>query len=265
MRPVVLLNANMKRPAQAAVATCQKRLHACTKRCRQEMIHRLVGPQIAAIHRLEIKATAVKSSLSVASRKASVPHDQDGTWMVVGLGNPGPQYSNTRHNVGFMVVDELARAEGVDMRKLECKAQVGKGTIQDKKVILAKPITFMNVSGESVAELSRYYKVPAARILVVSDDLDLPVAAVRLRQKGGHGGHNGLRSIMQHLQGTHDFPRLKIGIGRPQGQLPVASYVLQPFSKEQQQEVGVAVQEGVAAIRAVLHHGIEKAVSGVRL
>eukprot|EP00775_Hariotina_reticulata_P009741 gene9741-9899_t len=177
----------------------------------------------------------------------------------------GPRYEKTRHNVGFMLVDALARAAGIDMRKLEKSAAVGRGEIRGRKVILAKPVTFMNNSGESVAALARFYKVPPQRVLVVSDDLDQPPAAVRLKQRGGHGGHNGLRSIIQHLSGSQDFPRLKIGIGRPTGELPVASYVLQEFRSSEMEAVNKAIEESLAIVETCLAMGLDKALSGSRL
>lgn len=190
---------------------------------------------------------------------------KDEVWLIVGLGNPGPRYEKTRHNVGFMVVDSLARSAGIDMRKLERSAAVGRGELHGRKVILAKPVTFMNNSGESVAALARFYKVPSQRVLVVSDDLDQPPAAVRLRQKGGHGGHNGLRSIIQHLGGSHDFPRIKIGIGRPNGELDIASYVLQEFKRSEMAAIDEAVAESIGIINSCLALGMAKALSGQRL
>ncbi|GLC33765.1 hypothetical protein PLESTB_000113100 [Pleodorina starrii] len=190
---------------------------------------------------------------------------EDGVWLIVGLGNPGSNYDDTRHNVGFMVVDELARQAGIDCRKLEKSAAVGKGELQGRQVLLVKPVTFMNNSGESVAALAKFYRVPPGRVLVVADDLDQPVAQVRLRQKGGHGGHNGLRSIIDRMGGSQDFPRIKIGIGRPSGPMPIASYVLQPFSKAERPDIDVAVQESVTIVKSVLALGLEKAASGQRI
>eukprot|EP00887_Chlorella_sp_A99_P001242 scaffold14.g1242.t1 len=192
------------------------------------------------------------------------PKDPD-QWMVVGLGNPGPRYAATRHNVGFMLVDELARAEGIAVDRLQENAQVGRGRMFGKKLLLAKPMTFMNVSGEAVGRLARFYRVPPQRVLVVYDDLDLPTAAVRLRAKGGHGGHNGMKSITQHLGGSKDFPRLRMGIGRPTGSMPIASYVLQDFSRAEREEIDIAIQEGLDILRAVLSLGMDKAVSGLRV
>ncbi|EFJ49268.1 hypothetical protein VOLCADRAFT_59597 [Volvox carteri f. nagariensis] len=176
------------------------------------------------------------------SKPQTTKSQEDGLWLIVGLGNPGSNYDETRHNVGFMVIDELARQAGIDCRKLEKSAAVGKGEVHGKQVLLVKPVTFMNNSGESVAALAKFYRVPPSRVLVVSDDLDQPVAQVRIRAKGGHGGHNGLRSIIDRMGGAQDFPRIKVGIGRPSGPMPIATYVLQPFSKAERPDIDLAVQ-----------------------
>ncbi|GAX82626.1 hypothetical protein CEUSTIGMA_g10052.t1 [Chlamydomonas eustigma] len=201
---------------------------------------------------------------SVAAPIAQASESKEGLWMIVGLGNPGSNYERTRHNVGFMVIDELARTESIDCRKLEKSAAVGRGEIGGRQVLLVKPVTFMNNSGESVSALARFYKVPPSRILVVSDDLDQPTASIKLKQRGGHGGHNGLRSIIERMSNSQDFPRLKIGIGRPAGELPVASYVLQDFNKKEREVIDVAVAQSADIVRSVLVLGLEKALSGVR-
>jgi PTH1 family peptidyl-tRNA hydrolase len=199
----------------------------------------------------------------VSTSSANPSSEERGLWLIVGLGNPGSQYDRTRHNIGFILVDELARSEGIECKKLEKSAAVGRGEIEGQSVLLVKPVTFMNNSGESVGALARFYKVPPSRILVISDDLDQPTAAVKLKPKGGHGGHNGLRSIIERLGGSQDFPRLKIGIGRPLSpDLPVASYVLQDFTKKEKELIDVSVQEGITMVRKVLRVGLELAISG---
>lgn len=211
---------------------------------------------------------SAKKKKGGAAAPASSYNEPQGPWLIVGLGNPGPRYDHTRHNVGFAVVDALAAAEGIDMKKLDrgSGAVLGSGTVAGRhQVLLAKPMTFMNVSGEAVGRIVRQRGIPPARVLVVSDDLDSPLGRVRLRAKGGHGGHNGLRSIVQHLGGTHDFPRLKVGIGRPlpDGPVSVAEYVLQRFSPSERAEIDAAVGECLRAIDALLEHGVERAMSGV--
>uniref|UniRef100_A0A9I9CDN0 peptidyl-tRNA hydrolase n=1 Tax=Cucumis melo TaxID=3656 RepID=A0A9I9CDN0_CUCME len=132
-------------------------------------------------------------------------------WLIVGLGNPGKKYDRTRHNVGFEMVDAVAEAEGISISNVSFKALIGKGFIGDVPVMLAKPQTFMNASGESVGAIVSYYKIPLKQVLVIFDDLDLPFAKLRMLPKGGHGGHNGMRSIIDHFKGSRDFPRLRIG------------------------------------------------------
>ena len=183
-------------------------------------------------------------------------------WLVVGLGNPGTKYDGTRHNVGFRAIDEVALANGIRMGKVKANAQVGLGKIAGESVMLVKPLTFMNLSGESVGKLSRYYKVPRERVLVVYDDLDLPNAQVKLKLKGGHGGHNGMRSIIEHFSGKSDFPRLKIGIGRPTNpRIPIVKHVLQGFARDQQEDIDFAVQDCVKIVENIMVNGMEKALS----
>src|SRR5438552_1736530 len=151
-------------------------------------------------------------------------------YLIVGLGNPGREYEKTRHNVGFRFVDALAAAHGMTFSKKQSKALVADGTIGDHKVLLAKPQTYMNLSGEAVRGLMDFYKIPLSNLLVVSDDLDIPAGTLRIREKGGAGGQKGLKSIIEHL-GTPEFARMRVGIGRPPGRMDPAAYVLQDFDK----------------------------------
>jgi PTH1 family peptidyl-tRNA hydrolase len=200
-----------------------------------------------------------------SSRQNEFAHTEADVWMIVGLGNPGARYEGTRHNVGFMTVDALAKAYDIKTDRLQANCQVARGRIADQKVLLAKPVTFMNNSGEGVAKLSKYYGISPERILVVYDDLDMPSASVRLRAKGGHGGHNGMRSIIAHL-GTNEFPRIKIGIGRPPtGGVSIATYVLQCFTPSEEEGIHDAIRQSIETIRAVFVLGMEKAVSGNRV
>lgn len=153
--------------------------------------------------------------------------------LIVGLGNPGPRYAHNRHNVGFRLVDELAQAHGLTGPRTEHRAQTLHGLIGERRVILAKPQTWMNESGQAVGPLARFYKVPPERMLVVFDDLDMPLGVVRFRPDGSSGGHRGMQSIIQ-LLGTQAFPRLKVGIGRPPGKMDPADYVLQDFSQDEE-------------------------------
>jgi peptidyl-tRNA hydrolase, PTH1 family len=154
---------------------------------------------------------------------------QNAPYLIAGLGNPGREYRDNRHNSGFMVLDMLAQKLGVAFSRLESKALVSKADYQGHKLILAKPQTYMNLSGTAVGSLLRFYKIPLENLLVVYDDVDLPLGVLRLRPGGGAGGQKGVISIIERL-GTQDFPRLRIGIDRPPGRMDAAAYVLQNFS-----------------------------------
>jgi len=176
--------------------------------------------------------------------------------LIVGLGNPGAAYAAHRHNIGFRVVEALARAHGIAFsRRKGFKAYVGTGLIGGHPVVLAKPQTFMNLSGQAVSRLRREYQVPPEQILVVYDDLDLPLGRLRLRPEGGSGGHKGMRSIIDAL-GTQAFPRLRVGIDRPPQGLDPADYVLQPFSQAQKALVKEVVAQAVEAIECWQAEGI---------
>ncbi len=169
----------------------------------------------------------------------------EASWkLIVGLGNPGERYARTRHNIGFMVVDELAERHGLTLNRTEQRALTAHGQIAGQRVILAKPQTWMNDSGQSVVPLLRYYKLTPADLLVITDHLDLEFGKVRYRFNSSSGGQRGLQSIIQHL-GTQAFGQLRMGIGRPPGQMDPADYVLQPFSAEQEPVVWEMVRAAV--------------------
>lgn len=181
--------------------------------------------------------------------------------LVVGLGNPGRQYEDHRHNVGFMVVSELARQKGVSFGRMRANALVCDYVLNGLTVTLAKPQTFMNNSGQSVGALVNFYKLPLEHLLVVYDDVDLPVGTLRMKAEGGHGGQNGMRSIIQHL-GASNFARLRIGIGRPAGGGKVGpDYVLKPFSREQAPIMEHVLPLAVEAVTCFLTDGIESAMN----
>ncbi|MBZ0276533.1 MAG: aminoacyl-tRNA hydrolase, partial [Anaerolineae bacterium] len=179
-------------------------------------------------------------------------------YLIIGLGNPGKEYENTRHNVGFRVLDELARRYGLTFGKKERKAVVATGMIHGKKVILAKPQTFMNLSGEAVRALTDFYKVEIGRILVVSDDLDIPLGTLRLRKEGSAGGQGGLKSIIQHL-GSQSFNRLRFGISRPPGKMDPKDYVLQAFRDDDAILATEVVDRAADADESWLVEGIDLA------
>lgn len=181
-------------------------------------------------------------------------------YLIVGLGNPGTRYTRNRHNVGARCVSRLAAAHGLEFSRRQKNARVARGTISDRPVLLAVPQTFMNESGRAVGPLAHFYQVPPERLLVVYDDLDLPPGTIRLRPEGSSGGHRGMRSVIEHL-GTQNFPRLRIGIGRPPGQMDPADYVLQDFTPEEETAIEEAIERAIAAIQTWLTEGLEKAMS----
>src|SRR5690625_1526556 len=168
---------------------------------------------------------------------------------IVGLGNPGRRYKKTRHNIGFMVIDELLSRHKWSLNQTKFNGKFALEHYQGEKVILLQPQTFMNLSGKSVNALMDYYQIPNEQLLVIYDDLDLPTGRIRLRKKGGHGGHNGVRSVIDELQ-TKDFKRLRIGVGRPAGQIPVVDYVLSPFAKSETEDVNLSIQLAADACEA---------------
>ena len=175
-------------------------------------------------------------------------------YLIVGLGNPGRGYAFNRHNIGFMAVDRLAARHGIDLKRVQSKAIVGNGRVADRAVILAKPQTFMNLSGGAVGSLAGYYRVPLGNLLVVYDELDIPFGVLRLREKGGAGGHNGMRSIIAQM--GNEFARLRLGIGRPPGRMDPAAYVLQDFGRDELPVVSDMLDTAVAAIETFVREGI---------
>ncbi|GAB3870953.1 aminoacyl-tRNA hydrolase [Kibdelosporangium lantanae] len=179
--------------------------------------------------------------------------------VVVGLGNPGPRYAGNRHNVGALVVDELAdRVGGGKFKAHKSGADVLEGRLAGHRVVLAKPRSFMNVSGGPVAGLTRFYKVAPENLVVIYDELDIPFATVRLKLGGGENGHNGLRSITKSL-GTKDYHRIRVGIGRPPGRMDPADFVLRDFSKVEMKELPFLLDKAADAVEALVSHGLEAA------
>lgn len=186
-------------------------------------------------------------------------------WLVVGLGNPGPKYAGNRHNVGAMVLAELARRGGTALRAHRTRAWVGEirlgtlpGGAPGPRAVLAQPMAFMNVSGGPVAAVARYYSVPLDHVVVLHDELDIDAGAVRLKRGGGEGGHNGLRSVSQSLA-TRDYLRVRLGIGRPSGRQDPADYVLSDFPARDRVEVDLLLGEGVDAVHDLVHLGLAAA------
>ena len=183
--------------------------------------------------------------------------------LVIGLGNPGRKYTANRHNVGFQCLDRLAEAWSLSFGKRKHKALLAQGEIAGLTTTLAKPQTFMNLSGEAVERLARFYKLPPQRILVIYDDLDLPLGRIRLRPEGGSGGHKGMKSIIEHL-GTGGFPRLRVGIGRPTHGDPV-DYVLSDFAPDERRTIEETYERAIAAVELWLAKGIVAAMNRYNL
>lgn len=189
--------------------------------------------------------------------------------LIVGLGNPGTKYSKTRHNIGFMAVDCLAEANSVRLNKSNFTSRWGKGSINGREIILAKPQTYMNLSGEAVKLLAGYFRIEPKNIIVIHDDVDLEFGAIRIRLKGGSGGHKGVESIIEHF-GTSNFPRIRLGIGRPKNEAEglrlkaegdVADYVLSQFNSEEKDMLKQMLDRAKEAVDVVLKDGIEKAMN----
>lgn len=182
-------------------------------------------------------------------------------YIIVGLGNPGRQYENTRHNVGFRCIDKLAEKYNISVLECKHKAIIGKGYIEGQKVILAKPQTFMNLSGESVREILNYYKVePDTELIVIYDDISLAVGALRIRKKGSAGGHNGIKNILAQI-GTNTFKRIKVGVGEKPAGYDLADYVLGHFTAAENKEIDAACAKVVEAVSLLVQEEVDMAMN----
>jgi PTH1 family peptidyl-tRNA hydrolase len=179
--------------------------------------------------------------------------------IIVGLGNPGRRYENTKHNIGFIALDQLAERNGIKVNKLKFKALTGEGEIAGARALLIKPQTYMNLSGESVLAAMSYYKAPPERLTVIYDDIDIPMGSVRIRKKGSAGTHNGMRSVISHLQ-CEDFPRIRIGIGGERGGR-LTDYVIGGFGRKDLQPMREAVLRAVDAMECILKENIDLAMN----
>ena len=182
-------------------------------------------------------------------------------YIIAGLGNPGKEYENTRHNIGFDVIDRLAEEENIAVMESKHKALIGKGYVAGQKVILAKPQTFMNLSGESIREIVDYYKVDdTTELIVISDDISLDVGQLRIREKGSAGGHNGIKNIILHL-GTEVFPRIKVGVGEKPKGWDLADYVLGRYSAEDRKIIDEAQKEAAEAVKMMVMDDVRGAMN----
>lgn len=179
-------------------------------------------------------------------------------FLIVGLGNPGEEYRNTRHNVGFDIIDLLSEKYNISINRIKFKGMYGEGTVFGSKVMLLKPQTYMNLSGESIREASVFFKIPNERIIVIYDDISLEVGKLRVRPKGSAGGHNGIKSIIAHLS-TDEFPRIKVGVGQPEKDL--VGHVLGRFIKEDRTRVEKAFEAAVGAVETIIKYNTEEAMN----
>lgn len=183
------------------------------------------------------------------------------TWLVAGLGNPGPGYAHNRHNVGQMAVDELAARIGGKFKTHSSRAQIleGRMGIGGPRLVLAKPMTYMNLSGGPVANLAKFFGIDPAHVIAVHDEIDIPFDTVKLKLGGGEGGHNGLRDISKAL-GTKEYLRVRVGVGRPPGRMETADYVLKDFSKEEKKSLPFLTDAAADAVEELVNHGLESAL-----
>ena len=182
------------------------------------------------------------------------------TWLIAGLGNPGREYEKTRHNTGFLALDLLAKALGVRVNKPKFKGEVGVCDYKGKRLILVKPQTYMNLSGEAVREAVQFYKIPADHVLVIYDDVSLPVGKLRVRPTGSAGGHNGIKNIIAHL-GTQDFPRIKIGTGAPGEGGDMIDWVIGVPSQAERKVLVESFRRAIDAAECIIEHGCQKAMN----
>lgn len=180
--------------------------------------------------------------------------------VIAGLGNPGNKYENTRHNVGFSTIDLLSSKHGIKVNKLKHKALTGEGTIAGERVLLVKPQTFMNLSGESIREIAEWYKLPMDNIIIVYDDVDLPVGTVRIRPKGSSGTHNGMKSVIYQLQ-SDEFPRIRIGVGKAPEGWDLADYVLSRFNADETGAIRESIERAADAAAAIVSSGVSAAMN----
>ncbi|XP_022148094.1 chloroplastic group IIB intron splicing facilitator CRS2-B, chloroplastic-like [Momordica charantia] len=228
----------------------------------------LLSNSSSAHFRPRLRKRLVPTRLSV---RASLLDNDNGVkveytpWLIVGLGNPGNKYHGTRHNVGFEMIDSIAQAQDILMNTIQSKALIGIGSIGEVPILLAKPQTYMNFCGESVGPLAAHYQIPLRHILLVYDEMSLPNGVLRLQPKGGHGHHNGVKSVMGHLDGRREFPRLCIGIGNPPGTMDMKAFLLQKFGSVERKQIDAALEQGVEAVRTLALNGFSQRVNRFNL
>lgn len=200
-----------------------------------------------------------ESIVAAVQEAAEIEEKLPQRYLIVGLGNPGREHEKNRHNIGFMTIDLLAKEWHISLGKVQQRAITGQGRLGEDTIILAKPQTYMNRSGDSIGPLARYYKVPPQNVLIIYDEIDIPFGSLRLRRKGGSGGHNGMKSVINHL--GPDFPRIRVGVGRPPGKMPASAYVLRDFKGDDWPIVAELLDDAVAATNAFVKDGIDLAMT----
>ena len=181
-------------------------------------------------------------------------------YLIVGLGNPEPEYSKTRHNMGFDVINKLSEEFGIEVKKQKFNSLYGTGNIKKEKVILVKPQTYMNLSGEAIIEFANFYKINSDHILVIYDDIDIETGVIKIRKKGGAGNHNGMKSVVHEL-GTTEFPRIRIGTGNTEKIMNLISYVISKVSEDEYQKLQTGVEKATEAVKEILEFGIHNAMN----
>lgn len=181
-------------------------------------------------------------------------------YLIIGLGNPEEQYARTRHNMGFDTVNKIANKYKIDMTRTKFKSIYGTGNIENEKVILVKPQTYMNLSGEAVREFVNFYKQELEKIIVIYDDMDIEKGIIKIRKKGGPGSHNGMKSIVSELK-TEEFPRIRVGVGRPENDFNKIDYVIGHVPKEEQEILAKGTEEAAEAVEEILRNGLERAMN----
>ncbi len=192
-------------------------------------------------------------------KKHKVDTGEQKMCVIAGLGNPGKQYEKTKHNAGFMVIDQLAKKHEINIGKLKYKALIGEGKISDARVIFIKPQTYMNLSGTAIREIMSFYKIPPENLIVIYDDFDVDLGKIRIRAKGSAGTHNGMKSIISEIQ-SQDFPRIRVGIGK-EHESDVVDFVLSQFSKADERLIADAIEKASLAAAAIVTNGIDKAMN----
>lgn len=181
-------------------------------------------------------------------------------YLIVGLGNPGRNYVDTRHNVGFMTIDRIANKHNIEVIKSKHNALIGEGSINGERVILMKPMTFMNESGRAIIDCVRFLKIPIGNIIVICDDIDIPFGTVRVKKKGSAGTHNGLKSIINHTK-DQNFPRIKISVGKKPAYMDLANFVLSRFSNDEKKVLDLQIDDAVEATELIIKSGVDEAMN----